>query len=149
TWVRLAQRIPVRVHIDHVPKGVVLSAGQTATVEIDTRARPPRQQSPARRVTRRRHRRTPKKVPSAQKLASASFRAIGAVSSVTHRNNMNRQLPFPPNEEREGDTGAVIGCARQTTPRGEHFHKLDARFQKFRVSTDATGMARARGKAPK
>jgi multidrug resistance efflux pump len=48
TWVRLAQRIPVRVHIDHVPKGVVLSAGQTATVEIAPRARRPRQQSPAR-----------------------------------------------------------------------------------------------------
>lgn len=35
TWVRLAQRIPVRIHIDHVPKGVVLSAGETATVQID------------------------------------------------------------------------------------------------------------------
>jgi multidrug resistance efflux pump len=35
TWVRLAQRIPVRVHIDHVPEGVLLVAGETATVEID------------------------------------------------------------------------------------------------------------------
>jgi multidrug resistance efflux pump len=40
TWVRLAQRIPVRVHIDHVPEGVTLAAGQTATVEIEHRARP-------------------------------------------------------------------------------------------------------------
>jgi multidrug resistance efflux pump len=39
TWVRLAQRIPVRIHIDHVPEGIVLAAGQTATVEIDHRAR--------------------------------------------------------------------------------------------------------------
>jgi multidrug resistance efflux pump len=39
TWVRLAQRIPVRIHIDEVPPGVVLSAGMTATVEIDNRAR--------------------------------------------------------------------------------------------------------------
>ena len=38
TWVRLAQRIPVRIHIDEVPPGVVLSAGMTATVEIDDRA---------------------------------------------------------------------------------------------------------------
>jgi multidrug resistance efflux pump len=37
TWVRLAQRIPVRIHIDHVPEGVVLSAGMTATVQIDRR----------------------------------------------------------------------------------------------------------------
>jgi multidrug resistance efflux pump len=36
TWVRLAQRIPVRVHIDEVPDGVVLAAGMTATVQIDT-----------------------------------------------------------------------------------------------------------------
>jgi multidrug resistance efflux pump len=40
TWVRLAQRIPVRIHIDQVPEGVVLSAGMTATVEIDDRVRP-------------------------------------------------------------------------------------------------------------
>jgi RND family efflux transporter MFP subunit len=39
TWVRLAQRIPVRVHIDQVPEGVVLSAGMTATVQIDPRTR--------------------------------------------------------------------------------------------------------------
>jgi multidrug resistance efflux pump len=38
TWVRLAQRIPVRIHIDEVPSGLVLSAGMTATVEIDDRA---------------------------------------------------------------------------------------------------------------
>src|SRR6516165_5999189 len=37
TWVRLAQRIPVRVHIDQVPEGVILSAGMTATVQIDPR----------------------------------------------------------------------------------------------------------------
>jgi multidrug resistance efflux pump len=34
-WVRLAQRIPVRVHIDHVPPGVRLVAGQTATVSVN------------------------------------------------------------------------------------------------------------------
>lgn len=33
-WVRLAQRIPVRVHIDEVPDGVRLVAGQTATVSV-------------------------------------------------------------------------------------------------------------------
>jgi multidrug resistance efflux pump len=37
TWVRLAQRIPVRIHIDHAPEGVVLAAGMTATVQIDPR----------------------------------------------------------------------------------------------------------------
>ena len=34
TWVRLAQRVPVRVHIDEVPPNVRLVAGMTATVEI-------------------------------------------------------------------------------------------------------------------
>ncbi|CAM4238519.1 efflux RND transporter periplasmic adaptor subunit [Bordetella muralis] len=34
-WVRLAQRIPVRIHIDQVPEGVRLVAGQTATVEVN------------------------------------------------------------------------------------------------------------------
>jgi multidrug resistance efflux pump len=35
TWVRLAQRVPVRIKIDHVPDGVLLVAGQTATVQIE------------------------------------------------------------------------------------------------------------------
>jgi multidrug resistance efflux pump len=35
TWVRLAQRIPVRIHIDEVPPDVVLTAGMTATVQIE------------------------------------------------------------------------------------------------------------------
>jgi len=42
-WVRLAQRIPVRIHIDQVPEGVVLAAGMTATVQIDPRSRQPSQ----------------------------------------------------------------------------------------------------------
>jgi len=39
TWVRLAQRVPVRIHIDKVPDGVRLVAGMTATVQIDPRPR--------------------------------------------------------------------------------------------------------------
>jgi multidrug resistance efflux pump len=35
TWVRLAQRVPVRIRIDHVPEGVRLVAGLTATVQVD------------------------------------------------------------------------------------------------------------------
>jgi multidrug resistance efflux pump len=35
TWVRLAQRIPVRIHIDQVPESIVLAAGMTTTVQID------------------------------------------------------------------------------------------------------------------
>jgi multidrug resistance efflux pump len=34
-WVRLAQRIPVRIHIDDVPKSVLVSSGMTATVVIE------------------------------------------------------------------------------------------------------------------
>ena len=34
TWVRLAQRIPVRVELDDVPCPVVLSSGLTATVTV-------------------------------------------------------------------------------------------------------------------
>ncbi|MFT8717774.1 biotin/lipoyl-binding protein [Acetobacter sp.] len=34
TWVRLAQRIPVRVHLDYVPEGVTLAAGMTATISV-------------------------------------------------------------------------------------------------------------------
>jgi multidrug resistance efflux pump len=39
TWVRLAQRIPVHIHVDPVPEGVLLVAGMTATVQIDPAAK--------------------------------------------------------------------------------------------------------------
>ncbi|MBW5464812.1 efflux RND transporter periplasmic adaptor subunit [Pseudomonas aeruginosa] len=38
-WVRLAQRVPVRVHIDEVPDGVLLSAGITCTVIVKPQGR--------------------------------------------------------------------------------------------------------------
>ena len=38
-WVRLAQRIPVRIHIDQIPEGVLVSSGMTCTVVV---AAPPR-----------------------------------------------------------------------------------------------------------
>ncbi|MGO3570600.1 MAG: efflux RND transporter periplasmic adaptor subunit [Serratia grimesii] len=34
SWIRLAQRIPVRVAIDEVPSGITLIAGRTATVSL-------------------------------------------------------------------------------------------------------------------
>ena len=38
-WVRLAQRVPVRIHIDDVPDGVLLAAGITATVIVNPESR--------------------------------------------------------------------------------------------------------------
>lgn len=35
SWVRLAQRVPVRIALDHVPEGLRLVTGRTTTVEID------------------------------------------------------------------------------------------------------------------
>ena len=34
-WVRLAQRIPVRIELDELPKELLLSAGMTASVRVD------------------------------------------------------------------------------------------------------------------
>lgn len=34
TWVRLAQRVPVRIRIEHLPEGLSLVAGTTATIDI-------------------------------------------------------------------------------------------------------------------
>ena len=42
TFVRLAQRVPVRIHIDEVPEGVKLVAGLTATVQIEPYKAPAR-----------------------------------------------------------------------------------------------------------
>ena len=38
TWVRLAQRIPVRIRVDTVPDGVELVAGMTCTVSVESKA---------------------------------------------------------------------------------------------------------------
>ncbi len=35
TWVRLAQRVPIRVHLDEVPAGVDLAAGLTCSVIVE------------------------------------------------------------------------------------------------------------------
>ncbi|WP_323120891.1 HlyD family secretion protein [Burkholderia alba] len=44
-WVRLAQRVPVRIKIDEVPDDVVLSAGTTCTVIIEPDKKQPKQKS--------------------------------------------------------------------------------------------------------
>ncbi|HSV00451.1 MAG TPA: HlyD family secretion protein, partial [Roseiarcus sp.] len=41
TFVRLAQRVPVRIHIDEIPNDVKLVAGMTATVQIEPYQAPP------------------------------------------------------------------------------------------------------------
>jgi multidrug resistance efflux pump len=41
TFVRLAQRVPVRIHLDDVPDGVKLVAGLTATVQVESYRAPP------------------------------------------------------------------------------------------------------------
>jgi multidrug resistance efflux pump len=38
-WVRLAQRIPVRIHIDGVPANALISAGMTCTIVVATPGR--------------------------------------------------------------------------------------------------------------
>jgi RND family efflux transporter MFP subunit len=40
TWVRLAQRVPVRIAIDQVPPGIELVAGLTASISVGTDATP-------------------------------------------------------------------------------------------------------------
>ena len=35
-WIRLAQRVPVRIHLDKIPEGVQLRVGTTASVLVMT-----------------------------------------------------------------------------------------------------------------
>ncbi|HEX3574553.1 MAG TPA: HlyD family secretion protein [Rhodopila sp.] len=48
TWVRLAQRVPVRIVIDQIPPGIELVAGLTASISLGTDATP--QQTPQGRL---------------------------------------------------------------------------------------------------
>ncbi|MGF6773734.1 multidrug resistance efflux pump [Paraburkholderia sp. GAS199] len=38
TWVRLAQRVPVRIHLDRIPDGIKLAMGMTCTVTLQPRS---------------------------------------------------------------------------------------------------------------
>lgn len=40
-WVRLAQRVPVRIHLDELPAGLQLAAGMTCTVVVEEAAEQP------------------------------------------------------------------------------------------------------------
>ena len=42
SWIRLAQRVPVRIELDQVPEGVELVAGMTASVEVKESSAAPR-----------------------------------------------------------------------------------------------------------
>jgi multidrug resistance efflux pump len=46
-WVRLAQRVPVRVRLDALPEGMRLVSGQTVTVEVVPSATAPQAPAPA------------------------------------------------------------------------------------------------------
>jgi multidrug resistance efflux pump len=46
TWVRLAQRIPIRIAIDHVPEDVIIAAGQTCTIVLDKPREKKRDENP-------------------------------------------------------------------------------------------------------
>jgi RND family efflux transporter MFP subunit len=70
TFVRLAQRVPVRIHIDEVPDDIKLVAGMTATVQIEPlEASPLADSKPA-----------PGKVGQAD-VQSASFRTLADATS--------------------------------------------------------------------
>lgn len=53
SWVRLAQRIPVRVEIDQVPDSIILAAGMTCSIEV---GKPGRDSAPQGRLTMLLHR---------------------------------------------------------------------------------------------
>ncbi len=53
SWVRLAQRIPVRIHVDRLMRGTRLISGRTVTVTILSAARPPGPLSPREPAVRR------------------------------------------------------------------------------------------------
>ena len=72
TFVRLAQRVPVRIHIDEVPEGVKLVAGMTATVQIEPNTAPAAQHpKPASAEVSE----TGMRAPSSQTLAEAARQA--------------------------------------------------------------------------
>jgi len=81
-WVRLAQRVPVRIALDPVPAGVRLVAGQTATVKVLPAATPARTVAvaPAAAVA------VPAAVPAAPSASASTVPAASAAktAATTH-----------------------------------------------------------------
>lgn len=96
TFVRLAQRVPVRIRIDEVPDGVNLVAGMTATVQIEPYKAPPISDSKP----------SPGKVSQAD-VQPASFQTLAdaktrtgpkaiAPAPKTERQEASQSPPLPP-----------------------------------------------------
>jgi multidrug resistance efflux pump len=81
TFVRLAQRVPVRVHIDEVPEGVNLVAGMTATVQIEPYKAPPRPAPASGPVTKA----GPKPAPSEVAAPTEPQLASGPLAPIPNR----------------------------------------------------------------
>jgi RND family efflux transporter MFP subunit len=81
TFVRLAQRVPVRIHIDEVPEGVNLVAGMTATVQIEPYKAPPPPAPASGPVTEA----EPKPAPSLVAAPTGPQLALGPAAPIPNR----------------------------------------------------------------
>jgi multidrug resistance efflux pump len=108
TFVRLAQRVPVRIHIDEVPDDIKLVAGMTATVQIEPfKARPISDLKPA-----------PGKVGQAD-VRPASFQTLADATSQTTPAGTAKPAtatPAPPTQPAAPATQAAQQPAAPASP---------------------------------
>jgi RND family efflux transporter MFP subunit len=106
TFVRLAQRVPVRIHIDEVPDDIKLVAGMTATVQIESVKAQPISDS----------RSAPGKVGQAD-VRPASFRPLAeATPPQTDSRETANQAPATPASPAQAPSQAAQQPAASTAP---------------------------------
>ncbi len=114
TFVRLAQRVPVRIHIDEVPDDIKLVAGMTATVQIEPfKAQPISDSKPASGQVSRADGQTAS-LPDSHEGAAAADRPPGSRQTGDDTAGSARATPAVPARGAGGSSGPPrIGGLRQ------------------------------------
>ncbi len=109
TFVRLAQRVPVRIHIDEVPEGVELVAGLTATVQVQPYQAP--QLAPLAMAPARAPGRAPAEAAPSQALSHPAPRsAEPQAGRQAPPKASQQQKPPPPAEPDAGASGLAVSA---------------------------------------
>ncbi len=108
TFVRLAQRVPVRIHIDEVPKGVELVAGLTATVQIEPYKAP--QPAPLAMAAARTSGRAPAEAAPSQALSHPTPRSTEAEGGTQAPLKASQRQKAPPAAPDAGASGLAVSA---------------------------------------
>jgi hypothetical protein len=95
TWVRLAQRVPVRVHLDVVPEDVRLVQGMTATVQMH-------------RIARQRSLSLDDRPGGRERMSAVHSNGFPAIARIGRSRHLSAEKLWPPSHVPVGNCGSRV-----------------------------------------